>query len=54
MIYDQTPNLVDTFTPDTPQSHQCGFIAQSVEQLDQLKHAVVGGEIWEDGKETII
>ena len=51
--YDQTYNLVDHYTPDTPQSHQCGFIAQSVEQIDQLKHAVVGGEIGDDGKESI-
>ena len=36
--------------PDTPQSHQCGFIAQSEQQIDQLIYALVGGEIGEDGK----
>ena len=41
------------YTSDTPQSHQCGFIAQSVAQTDQLKHAAIGGEIEEDGKESI-
>ena len=51
--YDQTQDIVDQITPDTPQSHQCGFIAQSIEQIEQLKHAVAGGEIGEDGKETI-
>ncbi|MFM7985541.1 MAG: hypothetical protein ACKPKO_40135, partial [Candidatus Fonsibacter sp.] len=29
----------------TPQSHQCGFIAQSVEHIDELKYAVVGGQV---------
>ncbi|MFM7984607.1 MAG: hypothetical protein ACKPKO_35305 [Candidatus Fonsibacter sp.] len=28
--YDQTVDLVEQYTTDTPQSHQCGFIAQSV------------------------
>ncbi|MFM7978746.1 MAG: hypothetical protein ACKPKO_05470, partial [Candidatus Fonsibacter sp.] len=27
--YDQTCDLSSTYTPDTPKSHQCGFIAQS-------------------------
>ena len=51
--YEHTQDLVDIFTPNTPQSHQCGFIAQSAQQIDQLKHAVVGGQIDEDGKEAI-
>ena len=51
--YDQTQDLVYNYMPDTPQSHQCGFIAQSVQQINQLTYAVVGGEIGEDGKETI-
>ena len=51
--YDQTYNLTDTYTEDTPHSHQCGFIAQSVQQIDELRHAVVGGVIGEDGKETL-
>ena len=49
----QTQDLVDHFTPDTPQSHHCGFIAQQVQQTEEHRHAVVGGEISEDGKETI-
>ncbi|MFM7983367.1 MAG: tail fiber domain-containing protein, partial [Candidatus Fonsibacter sp.] len=51
--YDQTYELVDQYTADTPQSHQCGFIAQSVETSDELKHAVVGGQVGNDGKESI-
>ena len=51
--YDQTQNIVDQFNENTPHTHQCGFIAQSIQKIDQLKHAVTGGEIGEDGKETI-
>ncbi|MFM7979813.1 MAG: tail fiber domain-containing protein, partial [Candidatus Fonsibacter sp.] len=51
--YDQTFDLVEAYTPDTPQSHQCGFIAQSVEKIDELKYIVAGGEIGEDGKESL-
>ena len=40
-------------TEDTPKSHQCGFIAQSVQQIDELKNAVVGGVVGEDGVESI-
>ncbi|MFM7980504.1 MAG: tail fiber domain-containing protein, partial [Candidatus Fonsibacter sp.] len=35
--YDQTNDLVDQYTSDTPQSRQCGFIAQSVQSIDELK-----------------
>jgi len=51
--YDQTQDLVDEYTSDTPQSHQCGFIAQSVAQIDELKHAVIGGEVDDDGIASI-
>ena len=51
--YDQTVDLVEQYTTDTPQSHQCGFIAQSVQKIDELKHSVIGGDIGEDGKEGI-
>ena len=51
--YDQTRELTESYTADTPQTHQCGFIAQSVQQIDELKYAVVGGEIGEDGVESI-
>ena len=51
--YDQTYDLVDQFNEDTPQSHQCGFIAQKVQQIEELEYAVLGGEVGDDGKETI-
>ena len=51
--YDQTHDLVDEYTVETPQSHQCGFIAQSVQQIDELRHVVVGGKVGEDGKESL-
>ena len=51
--YDQTQCLVGQYTPETPQSHQCGFIAQSVQKIEELRHAVVGGEVDNDGKESI-
>ncbi|MFM7979074.1 MAG: tail fiber domain-containing protein, partial [Candidatus Fonsibacter sp.] len=51
--YDQTYDLVENYTQETPQSHQCGFIAQSVEKIDELKYIVAGGEIGEDGKESL-
>ena len=44
---------MDQYNEDTPQSHQCGFIAQQVQQIEALKHAVLGGEVGEDGKETV-
>ncbi|MFM7981236.1 MAG: tail fiber domain-containing protein, partial [Candidatus Fonsibacter sp.] len=53
VAYDQTHDLVYQYTADTPQSHQCGFIAQSVQSIDELKHAVVGGQVGDDGKESI-
>ncbi|MFM7977804.1 MAG: tail fiber domain-containing protein [Candidatus Fonsibacter sp.] len=49
----QTSDLVDKYTADTPQSHQCGFIAQSVQSIDELNHTVVGGPVGDDGKESI-
>ena len=51
--YDQTYDLVDQYTSDTPQSHQCGFIAQSVQSIDELKRAVIGGQVGDDGKESV-
>ena len=51
--YDQTIDIVDKFTKDTPQSHQAGFIAQDVQKIDELKFAVQGGTIGEDGKESV-
>ncbi|MFM7985176.1 MAG: tail fiber domain-containing protein [Candidatus Fonsibacter sp.] len=51
--YDQTHDLVDQYTVDTLQSHQCGFITQSVQSIDELKRAVVGGQVGDDGKESI-
>ena len=51
--YDQTFVLVDKYTQETPQSHQAGFIAQDVQNIDELKLAVQGGIIGEDGKESV-
>ena len=51
--YDQTQDLVEEYIADAPQSHLCGFIAQSVQKTDELNYAVVGGEIGEDGVESI-
>ncbi|MFM7981847.1 MAG: hypothetical protein ACKPKO_21265 [Candidatus Fonsibacter sp.] len=51
--YDQTVDLTDQYTADTPQSHQCGCRAQSVQSIDELKHAVVGGQVGDDDKESI-
>ena len=51
--YDQTYDLADQYNEDTPQSHQCGFIAQQVQHIEALKHDVFGGEVGEDGKETV-
>ena len=51
--YDQTYYLVAQYNEDTLQSHQCGFTAQQAEQIEALKHAVFGGEVGEDGKDTV-
>ena len=51
--FDQTQCLIYHYTPESPQSHHCGFIAQSVHEIEELKHAVVGGEVDDDGKESI-
>ena len=50
--YDQTIDLIEQYTEDTPQFYQCGFIAQTVQQIEELSHPVVGGEIGEYGKDT--
>ena len=51
--YDRTHDVVEQYLPDTPQSYQCGFIFQQAQQIDELNYAVAGGEIDEQGKETI-
>ena len=45
-------NVLDQYALDTPQFHQCIFIAQSFRQIDELTYAVAGGEI-DEGKDTI-
>ena len=45
--------LIEQYTEERPQFHQCGFIPKQVQHIEELKHAVVGGEIGEDGKDTI-
>ena len=51
--YEQTYALVEQYNEDTPQSHHCGFIAQHVQQIEALRHAMLGGEVGEDGKDTV-
>ena len=51
--YEQTYALVEQYNEDTPQSHHCGFIAQHVQQIEALRHAMIGGEVGEDGKDTV-
>ena len=51
--YDRTHDLTLKYTVDTPQSHQCGFIAQSVQHIEELKYAVLGGIVGEYGIESI-
>ena len=51
--YDQPYNLEDQYITDTPQSHHCGFIAQAVQQTEELNASLIGGEIDEDGKQLI-
>ena len=53
VAYDQAFDLVDNLTQDTPQSHQAGFIAQYVPKIDELKFAVVGGILGDDGKASL-
>ena len=47
--YDQTYELLGKYTPNTPQSHQCGFIAQSVQTMDEQIHGEEVGDLGEDG-----
>ena len=51
--YYQTYELVDAITPEIQHSYQCGFIAQSDQKNDELKHAVEGGQVGDNGKEPI-
>ena len=37
--------MINPYTPDSPQSRQCGFIAQQVQQIDELKYAVASGDV---------
>ena len=41
--YDQIHNFVDRYTPETPASCECGFMAQSLQKDDALKYAIAGG-----------
>ena len=51
--YNQTRSSVEQYTEDTPQFDQCGFIAQSVQQIEKLQCAMIGVEVGDDGKETV-
>ena len=44
---------MDQYNEDALQFHPCGLIAQQVQQIEALKHAVFGGDVGEDGKETV-
>ncbi|MFM7983668.1 MAG: hypothetical protein ACKPKO_30525, partial [Candidatus Fonsibacter sp.] len=39
--------------PQEQAVYQCRLIAQSVHSIDELKHAVVGGQVGDDGKESV-
>ena len=49
VLYDQAYELVYQCAPDTTQSQQYGLIARYVQIVGELKHAVEGGDIGEDG-----
>ena len=51
LCYGQTHNLTFQYTPGTPHSHQCGCIAGPVQTIDELTHAVVGGDMYETWNE---
>ena len=51
--YDQTLHLTEEYWADTQQSHQCGFVALSLQRIDKLKHATVCGNVGDDGDATI-
>ena len=53
VAYDQTQNLVESYTAEAPQSHECGFMAQSFLRFDELTYAVGGGMVGDDGQECI-
>ena len=50
--YDQTHNLLDLNTPDTPQAHQYGLKGQCVQEIEELYVSVIGGEVGDDGLDT--
>ena len=45
--YDPSCDSVDNHTKYSPQSHQCGFTAQSVQRIDESAFAIEGGIIGE-------
>ena len=38
-------HVLDLYTTATPQSHKCGFVAQSLQQIWELINVVIGGGI---------
>ena len=42
---DQSHDLLDQYTTDTPKSHQCRFKDQSAQSIDELQHKVIGGQV---------
>ena len=51
--YDQTYTLVGQYAHDTTQSHQCGFIAQAVQQIEGLNIVVIRRENGDYEKGTL-
>ena len=44
--------MTEQYTEHSPQSHQCGRIAHSVQRNDELKYVVVGVVVGETAEET--
>jgi hypothetical protein len=51
--YDKHSTLREHYTPETLNLTNAVFIAQLAEKIEDLKHIVEGGEIGEDGKESL-
>ena len=53
VAYSQTHDLTAEYSEDPPQSHQCGFKAQSVQRIDELTYVAAGVVVGEGGQESI-
>ena len=50
---DHAVHVLDLYTTATPQSHKCGFVAQSLQQIWELINVVIGGGIGQGGQHTL-